>query len=259
MTALKLDQKRLWGIGKVWLMPLTACLVSCGGGDLPEGMAGTYSRYQTLAAVPVPTRYELNLTNTGISITGMSLNASQDIKVGGTSVLGGSIKAGPAGSALFSKLKCKENVCTFSTKNDCEGTLTKEGDGSLVVIAMGECQEWSGKWKVGKGDEPPVLPSSSASASASASASTAPADTPPTPLPKADPTVTPSATASASPTATATATASASTAPSGPPKLGCMTACNDASIACIRDCKVGDLSCMKDCADKAAQCSQKCD
>jgi hypothetical protein len=56
---------------------------------------------------------------------------------------------GEATSDLFTEVTCAGTSCRFKTKGHCEGTIDKNADASLTVIASGACSDWSGSWKRG--------------------------------------------------------------------------------------------------------------
>ncbi len=243
---------------------LWAALAGCGSDALPEGIRGSFTRQEAELGGLRTHTLELNLTSTGMTVTGPGMGASQSVSVGGTPVLGGSIKLGVApGSALFKKITCADDAsCRFTTESTCEGTISRDVSGAIVLVAVGDCETWSGKWTPAKAGD--------AAASASATATTAtttaePAATAaPAPIPTAPATATPSTppATTGAPAATATGTATAAptaTATSEPAlNVSCLAKCNEASFACVRECKIGDLDCMKACSAKVSDCAQKC-
>jgi hypothetical protein len=247
-------------------------LSACGSDALSPSLVGSYARDTTMPDGTNP-RLHLNITPTGIAVTGPTTAGSQAVTVGGAPVMGGSVKLGLTGSALFKKVKCSdESSCRFSTENGCEGTFTKEAGGSVVLVATGECESWSGKWApdTGAPGAPPGSASAAASASASAASSAAPAI--PAGPGKASPSASPTGSASASPSGSASGAATGmpsglptslptsftATLPTASPKMACVATCNDTNIACVRECKVGELDCVKACSDTLVKCAQKC-
>lgn len=52
-------------------------------------------------------------------------------------------------SDIFTEVTCAGANCRFKTKQKCDGSIDKNADGSLTVIANGACTDWSGSWKRG--------------------------------------------------------------------------------------------------------------
>lgn len=257
------------------IRPLLLCALfaaplfaGCGNDDLPAGMVGAYARDVTYQ--DGNHRLRLDVTPTGMSVTGGP--GTQTIAVGGTPTAGGGVaKIGAGGSALFKTMKCFNDFsCRFGTENGCDGTFTRDSSGSIVLVATGECETWSGKWQPEKDmPAPTAAPSASASESASASATaTLPGGQVPAATPSGTATAAPSGTATASPSGTASATGLPTTLPTTLPtsiptsiptaNVTCLSKCNDANIACVRECKVSDLECMKKCSNTLVSCAQKC-
>lgn len=248
-------------------------LAGCGNDQLPAGMIGGYARDVTYP--DGNHRLRLDITPTGMSVTGGP--GTQTVPLPGSATAGQSVKVGASGSALFKTIKCFNDFsCRFSTENGCDGTFTRDSSGSVVLVATGDCETWSGKWLSEKDAPPPTTAAPSASASDSASATAAPGL--PAGVPAATASGTASASATASPSGTATASGSASgTASPGIPttiptafptnvptslptaaNVSCLAKCNDTNVACVKECKVTDLDCMKKCSNTLVSCAQKC-
>lgn len=210
---------------------LGACRKNAPSGEL----VGSFVRQDQLVPGLVT---RLHVTPSGITVTSpsASVGAKGTLDVDGKPLVDGKaeVEIGFAahGAALFASLRCDDDrACAFTTKNGCEGTLTSDGKGNVVLVATGECQPWSGKWLAEK-DEPPR-------ASASPPSTCAPCPACPSSPPP--PTAPPSA-----------------SAPPGPGSMGCLGACSDANLACVRECKVGDPDCMRRCGDKTHECMARC-
>src|ERR1700722_7297796 len=129
-------------------------------GALPGGFAGSFVPQDAL--VPA-LRTHLNITPTGLTVTRYGVGASGSLTVNGEPLLKGSAEVGTGGAALFATLLCETDLtCTFTTKTGCEGSLTGDGKGNVVLIAAGECSPWSGKWMAAgatsRGPSPPAPP-----------------------------------------------------------------------------------------------------
>jgi len=231
---------------------LLPTLAGCGNDALPGTILGSYTRRESDPTGAHTHDLQLHVTSTGMTVTGPAM--------------GGSVKPGSTGSALFKKMRCTDDTsCRFTTETGCEGTLQREQSGAVVIVAVGDCEGFSGKWTPGAAGAPPPPASVSASGSAPPEPASAPPPAPVSPQPgttgtaRPGTTGSPSATATAAPSTSGPATAVPTAFPSGPPpQVSCLAACNDASVACIRNCKVGDLDCMKACSSKMAECAQKC-
>jgi hypothetical protein len=227
--------KQRRAVPTAFLLASTA-LAGCGGDALPGTLLGSYTRVEADPSGARMSTRELNVTATGLTLTGAG-----------------------AGSALFEKVRCTDDTtCRFTTKSGCEGTITREPSGAIVIVAVGDCDGSSGRWTPA-GAAPPAA--TTAAPAEPSSASAPPAAPPTAPKPAATATATATATSTATATATGTATAAPSasgTATAGPIKVSCVAACNDTNLACIRECKVGDLECIRVCSTKMAECAKKC-
>jgi hypothetical protein len=220
-------------------LPMTlAVLAGCGrkgerSSDLSEKLCGSYVRQDPL--VPEG-RTHLNLTPSGIAVTSPSMGMSESIEVAGRPIMKGSIKLGTAGSALFASVRCDDaRACGFTTKDGCEGTITGDGKGAVVIVATGECTPWSGKW----------LPEKEDDAGAATPGCPPPPACPPSP---ADPPTAP----------TGSGTASDPFGPGHPSSLDCLKKCNEGTHGCMHECKVGDMACMRRCSDRTMECVERC-
>jgi hypothetical protein len=223
--------------GVLAALPVLVALVSCRDkGVLPGGLVGSFVPQDTL--VPV-IRTHLNITPTGLTVTRYGAGASASLAINGKPVVKGSAEAGTGGAALFATLRCDDDLaCRFTTKSGCEGSITGDGKGNVVLIAEGECSLWSGKW-VAEKEAPP-----------GASGSPAPSCPPPPACP--EPSAPPSTTAAPVPSAAPSASAGAKD------QLTCMTDCNHAHMTCIHECRVGDTACLQRCAEGTSACIGHC-
>lgn len=128
-------------------VPLVVCAAAllaaaCGKSkEIPAAWLGSYER-----PVGMGLRHEeLSLTPTGAAARS-GAEMSESLGVLGHPMLEGSARFGAGGAALFTSIECARETCRFRTKGGAEGTLTYPGDGSLVIVATGECASWSGKW-----------------------------------------------------------------------------------------------------------------
>jgi hypothetical protein len=211
------------------VLPLALVLAGCRDkGALPGALAGSFVPQDQL--VPA-IRTHLNVTPTGLTVTRYGTGGSGSLSVNGKPVVEGSADVGTGGAALFAKLQCDGDLgCTFTTKNGCEGSLTGDGKGNVVLIVTGECSSWSGKWMAEK-DAP--------AASAVPSATCPPAPACP---PCAEPPPSASASASAAPR----------------DQLTCITDCNHAHVTCIHQCKMFQSECMTKCGLTTSACVHRC-
>ena len=230
-------------------------LAGCGNDSLPASMVGSYVRSDMAPVVPIPQRMRLELTPSGLTVSSPSVSPAP-----AGSAIAAPARVAPSGAALFEKVSCKDDTtCKFTTKNACEGTFTHDSTGTVVIVATGECESWSGKWIPVK--ESDLQPSAVVSGVPSAEPSAVPSADPAAPRPTAVATATATAVPTATGTASTTATATASTTglpTAAPLNVTCLSKCNDASLACIRQCKVGDIDCMKACSTGMSDCAQKC-
>jgi hypothetical protein len=219
-------------------LPALAALAGCRDkGVLPGGLAGSFVPQDTLLPA---IRTHLNITPTGLTVTRYGAGASASVAINGQPVVKGSAEAGTGGAALFAKLRCESELsCTFTTRTGCEGSITGDGKGNVVLIAEGECSLWSGKWMAERDEAP--RPSGSPAVSCP----------PPPPCPAAP---APSAPPSAAPVPSTPPSASA--APKD--QLTCMSDCNHAHVACIKECKIGDTACVQRCAEGTSACIGRC-
>jgi hypothetical protein len=214
-------------------LPALVALAGCRDkGVLPGGLAGSFVPQDELVPA-IPTH--LNITPTGLTVTRYGAGASGSLAINGQPVVKGSAEVSTGGAALFATLRCEDDLaCTFTTKSGCQGSITGDGKGNVVLIAEGECSPWSGKWMAEK-----VRGSSSGTAAASCP--------PPPPCPEV--TAPP-----APPSASAMPSGSA-----GPhDTFTCMSDCNHAHLACIHECKIGDTACVQRCGEGTTACIARC-
>src|SRR6185437_11749872 len=130
-------------------LPLVVVALGACGRRMPERIATSFVRQGALVPGLVT---RLHVTPTGMTVVSPSLSASASgsLDFGGKPILSGSTRTelgfSAQGAALFATVTCSDDACTFTTKNGCEGTLTAEAGGDVVLIATGECGPWSGKW-----------------------------------------------------------------------------------------------------------------
>lgn len=152
----------------------------CKKKELPPELVGSYSRS---GDVPAELRAELSLARGGLVLT--VVRASASINAGVFSTLfesaktqSGSLAAGADGSVglgrsvlaarTFRTLACDATACSFELAEDgkeptCGGTFERVQN-TLVIVATGPCQVYSGRWVSLDGLSKQVFPSPSASA-----------------------------------------------------------------------------------------------
>ncbi len=123
---------------------------------LPQEFAGAYTHTTTTQFGPISQDTVVELT---VSTSGMSVRAPESALMpklqGGIQMpLGGnpmnlSMGANETTSDIFTEVTCTASNCRFKTKLRCDGSIDKNADGSLTVIANGVCSDWSGSWKRG--------------------------------------------------------------------------------------------------------------
>lgn len=205
--------------------------------SIPEPMLKSYA--QETSALPRTLQARLHIAPTGITVTAPSIEAESSVEIGDVKAKAGA-RVGLAGAALFTRVTCEtDDVCRFETKNGCEGTISRDREGDVVLITTGECARWAGKWVTDK-------PGSAASAAP-----------PPCPVcPSAAPQVPcPNTPASPAPSG------SAGPAPSGSAKVDhfdCTFDCHRTSMKCSRECKLGDRDCLMKCNEQTMECSKRC-
>jgi hypothetical protein len=222
------------------------------GKSSPHRVAGSFVRQDALVPGLVT---RLHVTPSGMTVTSpsASVGTSGSIEIRGDPLVKGSARmelgVASQGAALFSRLACDGDACAFATKNGCEGTLTADAKGDVVLVATGECGPWSGKW-LREQDTP--QPPGQAGGHPQTPGPSADAACPPPPVcppPAACPPC-----ASGSPPAPS-ATASAEPAPS---RAECTTECGHAQMRCAQECKVGDTTCMLRCSVTVRTCVERC-
>lgn len=97
----------------------------CGKKVLPQGLAGTYK-------IPLPqTDGSVAFKEMTIVSTGATFKGASDLAVD---------------SITFTKVNCDADTsCAFST-HQCDGSLTKQPNGNVVVTATGICGTLAGTW-----------------------------------------------------------------------------------------------------------------
>lgn len=131
-------------------------LVGCQRNDsLPSELTGSFE--QRVVAEPVgspieavaamagalthPRARELTLSTRGASSRSTSIMPSFGIQAGPLRV-----GTDEARADMFESVRCSSGACSFETKGGCEGSIEKNAQGALVVVAAGACREWSGTW-----------------------------------------------------------------------------------------------------------------
>ncbi len=118
---------------------------------IPQDFAGSYTHTTTTQLGGL--LQQQNIEELTVTTAGMSVKSSDPMKMGGDIQMGAgsplslSMGSGAATSDLFTEVTCSGAVnCRFKTKQRCEGSISKNPDGSLTVIATQACTEWSGSW-----------------------------------------------------------------------------------------------------------------
>jgi hypothetical protein len=138
-AALRFFPQRLVVVLLLSSMPVAGC----GRKRALEDMAGSYTRVE----MPIPLPIELNLTTTGMVVQG-GASISEGIDIGGKSLitLGARLGSVKPGAVEFESVTCDANACRFKSKVCPSGSLTRDPQGDLIVIADGDCSSWSGRW-----------------------------------------------------------------------------------------------------------------
>jgi hypothetical protein len=223
----------------------TLALAGCRDkGALPDGLAGSFVPQDALFR---EIRVHLNVTKAGLTVTRYGVGVSGSLTFDGKPLARGSAEAGTGGAALFASLRCETDVeCRFTTKSGCEGSISGDGKGNVVLIADGECSAWSGKWMAEKEGAPRP--------------SAAPAPSPP-PVPTMPPVGTAAPVPTTPPVGTAAPVPTTPPAGSAGPKdtFRCMKDCSHTHTACVHQCRFGDSACFSRCGDEMSACVDRCD
>ncbi len=136
----------------------------------------------------------LHVTPTGMTVTTPTAKASTagSLDVNGKPLINATARMDVGfeahGSALFAGVHCDDDrTCAFTTKNGCEGTITGDGKGNVVLVTTGECGGWSGKWLMGRRMRPGRSARRRRRAPVPACAPCPPVTAPPTSPPNAPP------------------------------------------------------------------------
>lgn len=119
---------------------------------LPQDFAGSYTHTTTTQFGPIQQDVviELTVSTSGMSVrstdTPMKLQGGLEMPMGGNP-MNVSMGTRQNTSDIFTEVSCSGASCRFKTKQRCEGSIDKNPDGSLTVIANGLCTDWSGSWK----------------------------------------------------------------------------------------------------------------
>ncbi len=217
---------------------IVVALGACGRRSVPDRIAASFVRQDALVPGLVT---RLHVTPTGMTVVSPSVSASASgsLGFGGKPLLSGSTRTelgfSAQGAALFASVTCSDDACTFTTKNGCEGSLTADAGGDVVLIATGECGPWSGKW-LRERDAPPQTSAAPESAC------------PPPPACPPCPAATPGPMGSAS----------AGRSFGRPTDIHCLTECNHTQMTCVQECKIGDTACIQECSSTVMTCTQRC-
>ncbi len=189
------------------VLALCALVVGCKKREIPSDLVGSYARS---ADLPPHLRAELSIARGGMVLTVVRLEGSVDMGAfstlftdpnahGATTSASASASAGLGRSVVaartFSSLKCDATSCAFELtaekkQEPCSGTFEKIQN-TVVVVAGGACQFYSGRWELLESLPPPgsapAVPSAAPSAPIAASdAGTPPAVADAGPAPKLD-------------------------------------------------------------------------
>ncbi len=144
------------------LVSLCALGTACKKKELPSELIGSYSRS---GDVPAELRAELSLARGGLVLTVVRASASMNAGIFSSlfenaKTASGSVAAGAEGSVGFGRsviaartfraLACDATACSFELAEDgkepaCGGTIERVQN-TLVIVATGPCQVYSGRW-----------------------------------------------------------------------------------------------------------------
>jgi hypothetical protein len=165
-----------------------ACLVMAGCKDrgVPNDLVGTYTRS---GDVPASLRAELSIARGGMVLTVVRLTATADLGSFASLVrTPGGVKGGTQGTVeatvtpgrsviaarAFQSTKCETSSCKFELAAEeglpaCGGSFERTND-ALVVVGLGPCAPYSGRWVAVDTKTPPSggAPASSAAPTGSA-------------------------------------------------------------------------------------------
>lgn len=167
-------------------LALASMLVAgCKKKEIPADLIGSYSRS---GDVPAELRAELSLARGGLVLTVVRASASMNAGVfsslfesskakSGSAVVSadGSVGLGRSvvSARTFRSLACDATSCSFELADDgeepaCGGTFERVQN-TLVIVATGPCQVYSGRWVSLDGLPKQVAPGASASAAPASS------------------------------------------------------------------------------------------
>jgi hypothetical protein len=214
------------------LLPLAAVTLLAGCSQktvTSAGVAGSFVRQDALVPGLIT---RLHVTPTGLTVTTptAAVTTSGSVEINGKPVVNGAVQTelgfAAHGAVLFASTRCgDDHACAFTTAGKCEGTLTADDKGNVILVATGDCAPWSGKWIAEKEGD---------------------------------------AKAQVCPPAPVCAPCSSASPPEMPPgrrlptKMGCMNECAQEQMGCARECKVGDAECLHRCGDATSLCAQRC-
>lgn len=235
------------------LAGLCALDAGCKKKELPSELIGSYSRS---GDVPAELRAELSLARGGLVLTVVRASASMNAGIfsslfEGAKTASGAVAAGAEGSVglgrsviaarTFRSLACDASACSFELAEDgkepaCGGTFERVQN-TLVVVATGPCQVYSGRWVSLDGLPKQALPSPPSSAPAPTAA--------PAPAP-----VTPTTSAPSAPVVASDAGPSELAFPPDIPAptdhMSCLSACSIVGTRCHRTSPSSDfLACVE--------------
>lgn len=267
-----------------WLGSLAVVLVAlplvggCKKRELPPEIVGSYARS---GDIPAELRAELSVARGGMVLTVVRLSASVDVGAFGSLFAGPTSAVGAGGGSAsttggagrsvvsartFDKLACEGASCTFALAADktnpaCSGSFEKVQN-TIIVVAAGGCQAYSGRWVLLDG-----LPLPAPSTSAPTPATSSPVPTP-TPAPSLRPVVPapsmvpvvapppPPPAASAPPSTTLEFPADI---PAPHDHMSCLSACSIVDTRCHRTSTGPDRESFLLCVEKAEICRARCE
>lgn len=174
----------------------------CKKHEIPAELVGSYARS---GDIPAELRAELSVGRGGMVLTVVKLTASADVGTfaslfadkksavassGSSASVGASTGRSVVSARAFDKVACDASSCTFELAGDktspaCGGSFERVQN-TIIVVASGPCQPYSGRWLLLEGAAPPV-PSASQAPSAAptvpAPVGTVRVDVPPIPVP----------------------------------------------------------------------------
>ena len=123
------------------LLSLVACKAK--SKTLPTEWTGSFVRHEPALMGLGTKTSSLEIAPTGMTAraSGMGLEMT-----GGFDGAEGKITDSQTVSVLFQSVSCEGATCSFTGAGRCEGTVFKDADGDVTVVATGACAGLSGKW-----------------------------------------------------------------------------------------------------------------